>query len=95
MTDAEVEAQFQAKGSFAFDCGLMCTKCNQDWGSHSGTNCTDSLGNNVGTTFSPAARKVTVSWDLDVPWLVGDKKSKIAPSKKEYKDTCQIGRAHV
>jgi hypothetical protein len=79
MTDAEVLELFKKEDSASFDCGEVCVRCGHNWGFHHGIRCQP----NKSTTFMPAYSMPT--------WVVGDKKSRIAPSKKVYKEECPCG----
>jgi hypothetical protein len=84
MTDQEIIDLWYEKGYSAFDTHKKCARCGFVWYRHERINCYDyTTGKSLGTTFMPTG---SISWDN-----VGDKKSRIAPSKKVYKEECPCG----
>ena|SRR5208282_2050250 len=94
MTDDEVLQLYNSKDSSAFDCSIECERCGNNWGFHNGIQCQP----NKVTTFKPVNSKYihvpligNIPWDVVPTWKPGDKKSRIAPSKKVYTTECPCG----
>jgi len=99
MTDDEVAQAFTDKREAAFDMDTICSVCNKTWASHKGIDCPNSIiGLYSGKTFMPVDNddwnmriKSAIQKANELVWKVGNKKSKIAQSKKVYKTECPCG----